>query len=320
MSSVAHLMPGIRDRVRSTLSDEFLAQLEIQNHAMRAATVLTNHTFNGLQRSFIEILENDLDTLETRMPTQTHLRIYIGILASRLRLCAIPMLSRVSSTTEEQGPDTWSRAIWYRGFHTSVQLVNLFADSALSGDATPTGGQKAVTIYCPKIYFYILMTAGMYFINLVATDGDISTNNRVLAQNHIKRVYEILLHWSRESRDEMSRAAAVIDLLSHHVDAQDPSKLQETPSTMPTTTSVITNGLKMVDQLRNKLLKPVSRLRADVSSPQASDWPDFSDGLEQGFLGDDLLEWNTLFPNMDGITSLFHTPLPTPGDKSDMNT
>jgi hypothetical protein len=320
MSSVAHLVPGIRDRVRLSLSDEFLAQLEIQSYAIRAAAVLTNQNFNGLQRSLTEILEGDLDALETRIPTQTHLRVHIGILAARLRLCAIPMLSGVSSTTEEQGLDTWSRAVWYKGFHTSIQLVNLFAASTLPGDSTSLNDdQKVITIYCPKNYFYILVTAGMYFINLLAIDGDISTNNRVLAQNHIKMVYEILGHWSRGGRDELSRAAAVIDLLSRHVDAQDPSKLQETSNTMPTT-SVITNGLKMVDKLRNRGPKPASRLRIDVSSPQVSDWPDFPGGFEQGFLGDDLLEWNTLFANMDGITSLFHTPLPTPGDKPDMNT
>ena len=170
--------------------------------------------------------------------------------------------------TEEQRPDTLSRAVWYKGFHTSIQLVDLFAASALPGDTAFNGHQDAITIYYPKNYFYVLVTAGMYFINLLAIDGDISADNRVLAQNYL----------SRESRDEMSRAAAVIELLSLHVDTQYHSKLCDSSNSVPPV-SVIANGMKMVHELRNNMRKPRARIGSNVASPQVSDWPDFSDGF-----------------------------------------
>lgn len=317
MGSVAYMVPGIRDRVRPSLSDEFMAQLEIQSYATRAAVILSNQNINGLQSSLTEILESDLDAVEARVPSTAHLRVHIEILASRLRLCAVPMLCRRLSA-EELGQDTLSRAIWYKGFHTSMKLVYLFADSVLPGGNSPNGDQEAITIYYPKYYFYTLVMAGMYFINLLAIDDAISANNKLQAQNHIKKVYEILVYWSRESRDELSRAAAVIDLLSRHVDAQDPSKLDEASNTMPTT-NIIAKGMEMANRLRKRQSKAALPPRSHTSSPHISDWPGFAGDLEQNFQGDDLLEWNTFFANMDGISSLFHTPAQTPGGKADNN-
>lgn len=314
MGSVAHMVPGICTRVRSGLSDEFLIQLEIQSHATRCATLLDNQAATPLQGSLIELLERDLAAVETRIPSPVHPRIEIGILAARLRLFALPMLSQMSPEAQNQGSDTLSKAMWYKGLRTAIQLTNIFADSALSGRADPVGRpDETINIYHPKHYFYTLVMAGMYFTNILAIDHDIPTNDRHLARNHIKKVYEMLVNWSRKDRDEAARAARVIDLLSRHVDAKGPSPdLYETCNATPSF-NIITNGMRMAGKLRNKQPAFGPQPRSE-SSPTLSEFPAFPGGIEPTLWGDDLLEWNAWLANMDGIMTMSQDPTMAAGN------
>lgn len=293
MGSMAEMMPRIRARVQSILPDEFLIHLDIQGYATRAAALLRNQLAGPFQKSLVELLERDLAAIEARIPNPSHPKVQLSILAARLRLCAFPMLSQMSSEAE-MGVDTLSKAIWYMGFHTAIQITNIFADSPSSEDKIyADAARNLVMIYFPKYYFHILVMAGMYFINNLAIDRNISTNDKLLAQNHIKKIYETLTHWSREPRDEAARVARVIDLLSRHVQTHYlSSELQQTSQETPPM-SIITTGMRMAGKLRSNLSAPSSQPSSKSPPAWVSDLPEFLGGIEPSLFENALLEWNT---------------------------
>lgn len=300
MGVFAEEMIMFRSRVQPSLSDEFLTFLDIQAYATRAASLIGKQSTASSQRSLIGLLERDLASIEARIRSPSQ-RVRIGILAARLRLSAIPMISQFPSKADSMCSNTLSKAIWYTGFHTAIQIARIFAESSLLGDANPTNYSSAtVTKYFPKHYFQILVMAGMYFINILAIDRHISTDDKILAQNHIKMVFQTLTRWSQEPRDEAGRAARVIDLLSRHIQSHDwSSELQEIPlETAPM--SIITNGMRMAGMLRYRLPVPFVQSNTEPaasweSEPGLPEFPEYSGHL----LEDDLLEWNTWLANMD---------------------
>jgi hypothetical protein len=137
-------------------------------------------------------------------------------------------------------------------------------------------------------------------INILAVDNEMSAEDKNLARNHIKKVYETLMSWSREPRDEAARVARVIDLLSRHVQTSDlSSDLRPTAHITPPA-SMITSGMWMAGQLRSKLFS--SWLQPTEPTPVwATESSEFPTGLEPEMFEDDLLEWNTWLANLDSI-------------------
>ncbi|KAF9890458.1 hypothetical protein FE257_005863 [Aspergillus nanangensis] len=303
MGMVAEMMPRIRSRVQSSLPEEFLIFLDIQDYATRAASMLRNHPATPLQRSLVELLERDLAAIEARISYPSHPRVQLWFLAARLRLCALPMLSQISSKIPNPILDTQSKAIWYMGFHAAIQITNIFAGSASSEEPNSADDSgKLVTIYYPKTYFQILVMASMYLINHLAIDRSISINDKLLAQNQIKKIYETLTHWSREPRDEAARVARVIDLLSRHVQTQDlSSELQQASHDETPPMSIITTGMRLAGKLRSKLPGPFSQPSSESSPAWVSELPEFPGDIEPSLFEGDLLEWNTWLVNMDNI-------------------
>src|SRR5437879_3119860 len=119
--------------------------------------------------------------------------------------------------------------------------MNMFAESASQESATPSNGQDdqqigfpdSITIFYPKYYFRAFVMAGMYLLEFLAVDHEISRQDKVLACNR-KHVYKLLMHWSRNERDEQARAANMIELLSCYAEAQSSSahfdEVDEKPS------------------------------------------------------------------------------------------
>ncbi|KAJ5760532.1 hypothetical protein N7520_007688 [Penicillium odoratum] len=312
MCSVAYLMPGIRNRIRSELPDNFLAVLEIQAYSTRAASILYSQPNNPTQRSFIELLESDLDAVEARIPSPVSPTLQVGILTARLRLYSLPLLSRASSRTIDGYPDTLSNAVWYKGFHTAMQLATVFADSNQPDGVNEAGSADDIlSMHSPKYYFHALVMAGMYFINLLVIDKNISVPDKLLAHNHIKKVYEMLMTQSNEDRDEASRAAKAIDFLSRHVELQDTSlDLREsTREKRPLT--IIGSGMRMAGEVRSKLGNfelPAECEPEPELAPTNADMSMFQDGTELPLWGDTLFQWNSWLAGMDTMNTISKTP------------
>lgn len=303
MGSVATMVTGIRDRVQADLLEEFLIQLEIAGYSTRAAAILNNHGSCSFQKSLIELFEHELGTVEARMPKTVSLTIQLDILAARLRLYALPLLSQMSCKAENKRPDPLEKSVWYKGFHTAIRLTKIFADSAQQEGSRSTDESNMVTTHYPKHYFRMLVMAGMYFINFLAIDREVPAHDRSLACIHIKKVNEVLLHWSRHDRDEVVRAARVIELLASHVEAQYPLlHLDEKPHAKPPT-SIITNGMRMVGKLRSKQNMSIQQQRPESSQTWMTDLESLPSDpdLIPWAIGDDLSEWNTWLA--DGIIS-----------------
>ncbi|KAJ8103699.1 hypothetical protein POJ06DRAFT_293524 [Lipomyces tetrasporus] len=300
MGMVAQIMPKIRHAVQSSLPREFSALLDIQEYTTRAATLLNNPSAIPAQGSLIELLERDLASIEARMPDQGHPKIQLGCLAARLRLYALPVLSQLSLNGQKRKSSSMLKAL-YMGFHTAIEITNIFGDSSIvSEDMSPISTEQTMDVYFPKHYFKIFIMAGMYFINILAIDSEISAEDKSLARNYIKKVYETLVSWSREPRDEAARGARVIDLLSRHVQASDlSSELQESAHPTPPI-SIITSGMRMARRLRNKLCSSPSQ-PTEPSAACVPEQSEFPTGLESNMFEDDILEWNTWLANLDSI-------------------
>jgi hypothetical protein len=194
-----------------------------------------------------------------------------------------------------------SKALWYLGFHAAIEIANIFGHSSnVSTGVSTTFTERTIDAFFPKYYLQILVMAGMYVINILAIDSDMSAENKSLARNHIKKVYETLVSWSQEPRDEAARVAGVIDLLSRHVQASDlSSELQPTANVTPPT-SMITSGMWMAGRLRSKLSTSPSQ-PAEPTPAWAPDGFEVPIGLESNMFEDDLIEWNTWLVNLDSI-------------------
>ncbi|CAI7650248.1 unnamed protein product [Penicillium manginii] len=301
MGMVSQSMPKIRHAVRSSLPSDFSALLDIQDYATRVAALLNNPSATQAQRSFIELLERDLAAIEARMPDKPHPKIRIGCLAARLRLYALPLLSQLSSDGQKRKAIGMSKAFWYMGFHSAIEITNIFGHSEYKfADMSTSSTEQRVDVFFPKYYFQILIMAGMYLINILAVDNEMSAEDKNLARNHIKKVYETLMSWSREPRDEAVRVARVIDLLSRHVQTSDMSSELRPNAHITPPASMITSGMWMAGQLRSKLFS--SWLQPTEPTPAwATESSEFPTGLEPEMFEDDLLEWNTWLANLDSI-------------------
>ncbi|CAI7657420.1 unnamed protein product [Penicillium pancosmium] len=300
MGMVSQSMPKIRHAVHSSLPRDFLTLLDIQEFATRAAMLLSNQSAGSAQRSLIELLERDLASIEARTADQIHPKIKLGCLAARLRLYTLPILSQLSLEAQKRKTNSMSKAIWYIGFHTAIEIANIFGHSSNVGADIPANSTEPIDVFFPKYYFQILIMAGMYLINVLAIDKEMSVEDKNLARNHIKEVYETLVNWSRQPRDEAARVARVIDLLSRHIQVSDlSSDIQPTANATPPT-SMITSGMWMAGRLRSKLLSPSSQPTelAPVWAPELSEFPT---DLEQNLFEDDLIEWNAWLGNLDSI-------------------
>lgn len=297
MGMVSQSMPKIRHAIQSSLPKEFLTLLDIQEFTTRAATLLNNPSATSAQRSLIELLERDLASIEARIPDQIHPKIKLGCLAARLRLYTLPLLSQMSLDGQNQKTSSISKAIWYMGFHTAIEIANIFGHSSNVSANMSASSTEPIDVFFPKYYFQILIMAGMYLINVLAIDKEMSAEDKSLARNHIKKVYETLVSWSREPRDEAGRVARVIDLLSRHVQRSDlSSEIQPTANATPPT-SIITSGMWMAGRLRSKLFSPFSQA-TEAWAPELSE---FSTDLEPNLFEDDLIEWNTWLGNLDSL-------------------
>lgn len=313
MGSVAHLMPPIRNRIKISLPDEFLARLEIQAYSTRAASMLNSQASHPAQRSFIEILDSDLDATEARMPCPISRSLQVGFLAARLRLYSVPLLFRASPRVSENNSDIFSKAIWYKGFHIAIQLATAFEEWIRPGRRDGVEStDESVKVHFPKYYFHALVTAGMYFINLLVIDTNISTPDKLLARNHIKKVFEMLMAQSTEDRDEASRAAEAIDFLSRHIESQSASLDLRESMDGKRPFNVIGSGMKMAGHARNKLRGSEQPNISKISPAGAPELPALQDLAELPLWGDDLFEWNSWLAGMDNSTTMFQVPATTP--------
>ena len=258
MSMLSRTEAMIRQQGQTPLPQHFLSQLDIQEYWIRVAAMVNGNTLRSLQGSLLELLERDLDVLGAKLPHPLLPTVHVDFLAAKLRLYALPLLSARPSPAKP--PDALCKALWYKGFHIAVQISNIFAVSAEKGRSLSSPADRAlphegITIYYPKHYFRVLVMAGMYLLILLATDRDMSPQDKVLARNRVKEVYEALIHWSSHDRDEFMHTAKVIELLSRHVeddDLLDGNGNAELDAVDSTSSSIIHNGVKLAQRLRRR--------------------------------------------------------------------
>lgn len=251
------------------LPADFLSQLEIQQYSARVAVVLNDQDVYPLRDSLLELLERDLVAVESKMPYPASLPIQIDLLATKLRLYAIPLLSRQnSSATTDYG--AYSRVSWYKGLNVAVKLSSIFAENLAQRNLLsfecppekPAQAQQIITSFYPKHYFRILVMAGMYLVKLLAVDRDIAPQDKILARDHTTQVYTTLQHLSQRERDEFDRAARLIEMISHYT--EDPSllpNLKEDNDVKPNP-SIIEDAVETAGKIR--------RLHGSVHTPQSS--------------------------------------------------
>ncbi|EHK21707.1 uncharacterized protein TRIVIDRAFT_222824 [Trichoderma virens Gv29-8] len=258
MSSAAGRLPGIKSYMQPYFSDEFWARCELQEYSIRVSTILSGISPSQLQMSLLGLLERDLDSLGARVQNPLPQRYHIDFLAAKLRLCAIPLLALKSRETEKSS-NTQERAAWYRGFHAAVQLTSIYSSlltpntPSLADESSSHGIRKVggVTVYYPKHLSRVLCIAGMYLTKFLAMGQDLEPQERILARNQIKEVYETFLAWSTEELDEPFRTARMIRLLSRHAEDKISSAYFSDSSGDPSAT-IVDDGLKIARKIRER--------------------------------------------------------------------
>lgn len=259
MSLVAGRLPIVKSHIQSHFSDEFWARCELQQHSIRVFTTLYGtYSSNQLQISLLGLLERDLDSLGVDIKTRVSQRYHIDFLAARLRLCSIPSLMS-SSKEVGKASNTQEWAAWYRGFHAAIQLITIYtslrscfpqppADELLSHELQK---READTAHYPKHFFRVLCISGMYLAKFLAVGRDIQPQERTLARNKIKEVYESFLAWSKEELDEPFRTARMIRLLSRHAEDKISSEYFSNDSEDPSAT-IVDDSLRIARKIRER--------------------------------------------------------------------
>lgn len=309
MSSVAGRLPGIKSHMQSYFSDEFWARCELQEYSIQVSAILFGISPSQLQMSLLGLLERDLDSLGARVQNPLPQRYHIDFLAAKLRLCAIPLLA-FRSREMERSSNTEERAAWYRGFHAAVQLTGIYSSfrpqntPPLTDESSSHGIRKlgGVAVYYPKHFFRVLCIAGMYLTKLLAIDQDLQPQERILARNKIKEVYETFLAWSNEELDEPFRTARMIRLLSRHAEDKISSAYFSDNSGDPSAT-IVDDSLKIARTIREHtaaipstlgLTMPptdstLQSLTANLLDSESHPRPSISENT--------LSEWNDWLPN-----------------------
>lgn len=259
MSSMAKTALRMQQRIQDDVPREFWSICALQQCAIRAAGILNNTSGDQLQSSLLDVLENDLESAALSLLHPLSLPVQIDFLASKLRLHAIPLLSRTAPCPDDDARVV-ARATWYKGFQVAVQLIRLFTGSqgcAASHDSASEphlqGGEspeRIINAY-PKHYFRILLVTGMFLTKLLAVDHSISAQDKILARNHIKSVYEVLRALSTEEMDEYERAAQFIRLLSQHAEDSASSAFFQEPASGPSPT-IVDDGVRIAQKIRRK--------------------------------------------------------------------
>lgn len=304
MTSVAGRFPNIKSHMQQYFSDDFWARCELQEYSIRVSTMLSGISPSQLQTSLLGLLERDLDSLGARVQNPLPQRYQIDFLAAKLRLCAIPLLA-LKSREMERSSSTQERAAWYRGFHAAVQLTTIY--SSLRPDNTPPltdesssdGIRKLerATVYYPKHLFRVLCIAGMYLTKFLAMDQDIEPQDRTLARNKIKEVYETFLSWSTEELDEPFRTARMIGLLSRHAEDKISSAYFSDTSGDPSPT-IVDDGVKIASKIRERIaVVPSTRPTNSTLQPLTTN-PVVSESHPRPFISEhSLSDWNDWLPN-----------------------
>jgi ferric iron reductase protein FhuF len=297
------------------LSRQFLAQLDIQRYAARSASILGGDSPSLIRRSLIRLLEKDLDTLSERMPHPAPLALQVDLLGAKLRLYAAPLMNKGKSESEESY--ILSKALMLHGFHVASQLSALIADfSAQRRGQNKEHGEDSnrITVLFPKHYFRVIVMAAMYLLTFLGLQHDISQEDKVLARNSIKHIYDTLMGWSQSERDEFHRSANVISLLSQYVESEESSTLFSETEANPSS-SIVENTMRIVwkiRQLKNREATLAAATATFGKSPQLPQVesskiemvPDLPDSVD-AFLRDDLMpEWNAWLSDTQDVMGL----------------
>lgn len=311
MTSVAARLLSIKSHMQQHFSHDFWARCELQEYSIRVSTMMSGISPSQLQMSLLSLLERDLDSLGAKTPDPLSQRYQIDFLAAKLRLCAIPLLA-LKSREMERRSSTQERAVWYRGFHAAVQLASIYSslrphDTPPLADESSSHGIRKLeraTVYYPKHLFRVLCIAGMYLTKFLAMAQDIDPQERTLARNKIKEVYETFLSWSNEELDEPFRTARMIGLLSRHAEDKISSAYFSDTSGDPSPT-IVDDGVKIASKIReciavNPSIRPTnptpqssnanlvaseSHLRPSISENSLSDWNDWLPNTYDDLLG-----------------------------------
>ncbi|KAL7803908.1 hypothetical protein V8C43DRAFT_266360 [Trichoderma afarasin] len=304
MTSVSGRLPSIKSHMQQCFSLEFWARCELQEYSIRVSTMMSSISPSHLQMSLLSLLERDLDSLGAKTPNPLSQRYQIDFLAAKLRLCAIPLLA-LKSREMERRSSTQERAAWYRGFHAAVQLASIYSslhphNTPPLADETPSHGVRKperATVYYPKHLFRVLCIAGMYLTKFLAMAQDIEPQERTLARNKIKEVYETFLSWSTEELDEPFRTARMIGLLSRHAEDKISSAYFSDTSGDPSPT-IVDDGVKIASKIRECIaVIPITRptnptlqsLNTNLVASESHPRPSISDNS--------LSDWNDWLPN-----------------------
>ncbi|UKZ86520.1 uncharacterized protein TrAFT101_002345 [Trichoderma asperellum] len=291
MSLVTGRLPIVKSYTQSHFSDEFWARCELQQHSIRVFTTLyDNSSTKQLQMSLVGLLERDLDSLGANIKTRVSQRYHIDFLAAKLRLCSIPSLTLISKEVETSNTQEW--AAWYRGFHVAIQLTTIYtslrscypqrpAEELLSHELQVHGAE---TVHYPKHFFRVLCISGMYLAKFLAVGCDTQPQERTLARNKIKEVYENFLAWSKEELDEPFRTARMIGLLSRHAEDKISSEYFSNDSGDPSAT-IVDDSLRIAKKIRER----TAATQADTDKPEGQPRLPRPDAISS--------EWSDWLPN-----------------------
>ncbi|KAM0248016.1 hypothetical protein ACHAQJ_009621 [Trichoderma viride] len=314
MTFVAGQLSGIKQYTQTYFSNEFWARCELQQYSIQASASLQGITPSQLHTSLLGLLEKDLDSLGGRISSPLPLRFQINLLAAKLRLCAIPLLT-LRFREEKTGLNTQTKAVWYKGFHAALQLVSIYSGSqrhnSLFEVDVPASQEvlnsEAITVHYPKHFFCVLSIAGMYLVKFLAVENDLQPEERMLARNKIKEVYETFIAFSSEEMDEHFRTARMIRLLSRHAEDKMSSAYFNDASGDPSTT-IIDDSLRIAKKIRERTAV-VPQTPDQLIQPNVSKLPKIKKSLEdnsailEGQLGctitqDLSIEWNDWHSNI----------------------
>ncbi|ORX90664.1 hypothetical protein BCR34DRAFT_501846 [Clohesyomyces aquaticus] len=190
------------------VSREFLYKIMVHHTLAKFTNILADETTGGVNHSLVEVIDGELDALQTRFPIDWTPRAEFTVLVAKLQLYTMTVI-------RPQG-DPSSRDVLLRlGFAAALRVVYLTKEglcfnSSESLDINPSMLQRSL----PKTYFRGLILAAIFLLRYFALNKRATPQEQEMARNHVAIVHAYLKEGaSTRVRDEKARAAALLENL-----------------------------------------------------------------------------------------------------------
>ncbi|KAF2474393.1 uncharacterized protein BDR25DRAFT_215847 [Lindgomyces ingoldianus] len=252
---------------------EFAYQVMVHHTLAKFTNILANDTNGPINHSLVELIDGELDALQTRFPTDWTPRTEFNVLVAKLQLYTMTIVRTQSDPASHD-------VLLKLGFSAALRIVYLSKESLPyvsdeHNDLNPAWLQRSL----PKNYFRSLILAAIFLLRYFALNSRATAQERELARNHVIIVHAYFKEGAtNDTRDERLRAAALLE----HLGQQQAVDIENAKLRIDNRlgASLLFDAISESAELRNKSGEARETIPDIVSHPQKNSFDTATNGIQ----------------------------------------